>query len=152
MAPSPERYHQDILGNLYLILRSYLEKRPLGSAHLAPSDVCLSDINVFQPDLYYVSKARKSVLTKQGATGAPNLVVEILSPKTAKLDRGIKREVYARCGVEEMWILDPLLKRISIYRFANSIESPVEVCQGKQKFESPLFPRLQVSLAKVFEQ
>ena len=152
MAPSPERYHQDILGNLYVLLRNYLDKQSLGSVHLAPSDVCLSDINVFEPDLYYVSKARKTILTKQGATGAPDLVVEILSPKTAKLDRGIKREVYARCGVAEMWILEPLAKRLSVYRFAGSTNSPVEIHEGRKKFASPLFPGLKINLEKVFEQ
>src|SRR5438093_2556066 len=80
MAPSPERYHQDILGNLYLILRSYLEKRPLGSVHLAPSDVCLSDINVFQPDLYYV-RSEEHTSELQSLT---NLVCRLLLEKKKK--------------------------------------------------------------------
>src|SRR5262249_18851613 len=118
MSPSPNRFHQDVLGNLHFLIRKYLEKHPVGSVHLAPSDVQLTEINVYQPDLYYVSKARRRVLTSQGAKGAPNLVIEILSPKAAKLDRGIKRRVYARTGVEEMWILDQETKRIDVYRFA----------------------------------
>ena len=61
MAPSPDRFHQDILGNLYFILRSYLENHPLGSVHLAPSDVQLTDLNVYQPDLYYVSRTRRAI-------------------------------------------------------------------------------------------
>src|SRR6266576_6571881 len=102
MAPAPDRLHQDVLGNLYVIIRGHLERFPLGSVHLAPSDVHLTDLNVYQPDLYYVTSARKAILTRRGARGAPDLVVEILSPKTAKLDTGLKREVYARSGVEEM--------------------------------------------------
>lgn len=151
MAPSPDRFHQDILGNLHFIIRSYLKKHALGSVHLAPSDVQLTDLNVFQPDLYYVSKARRSVLTKQGAHGAPDLVVEILSPKTAKLDKGIKREVYARIGVAEMWMVDPSAKQIATYRFAEQIEAPVATYDVGQKLESPLFPALKVDVAKAFE-
>jgi len=151
MAPSPDRFHQDILGNLYLIIRNYLGKRHFGSVHLAPSDVQLTDLNVFQPDLYYVSKARRSVLTRQGAHGAPDLVVEILSPKTTKLDKGVKREVYARVGVAEMWMVDPTAKQIAVYRFAEQIDTPVATYGVGQRFESPLFPGLKLEVAKAFE-
>jgi Uma2 family endonuclease len=151
MAPSPDRFHQDILGNLHFILRSHLEKCPLGSIHIAPSDVQLTDLNIFQPDLYYVSRSRKTVLTDQGVRGAPDLIVEILSPKTAKLDRGVKREIYARSGVEEMWIVDPATKKISVYRFAERIDTPFATYGIRQKFESPLFPGLKIDLARVFE-
>src|SRR5436189_3310853 len=113
MAPSPDRFHQDILGNLYVIIRGHLAKHPAGSVHLAPSDVQLTDLNVFQPDLYYVTTARRGILTELGAQGAPDLVVEILSPKTAKLDSGVKREIYARSGVEEMWVVDPAARKVS---------------------------------------
>src|SRR5262245_30397396 len=150
MAPSPDRFHQDILGNLHFILRSHLEKRPSGSVHLAPSDVQLTDLNIYQPDLYYVSNTRRAILTDRGARGAPDLIVEILSPKTAKLDRGVKREIYARSGVEEMWIVDPVVKKISVYRFAEGID-PVGTYGIKQKFESPLFPGLKVDPSRVFE-
>ena len=151
MAPPPDRLHQDILGNLHFILRSHLERRPLGSVHLAPSDVQLTDLNVYQPDLYYVTRARKEILTAQGARGAPDLVVEILSPKTAKLDNGVKREIYARAGVEEMWVVDPTLRKIYVYRFAEAIATPVGTYGIKQKFESHLFPGLKIELARVFE-
>jgi Uma2 family endonuclease len=152
VAPSPNSYHQDILGNLYLALRLYLLEAKTGTVRLTPSDVQLSDLNVYQPDLYYVSKARRSVLTEQGASGAPDLVVEILSPKTAKLDRGIKRSVYARTGVEELWIVDPDKKRVEIYRLGESADAPVASYGVRQKFESALFPGLKISVAKVFQR
>jgi Uma2 family endonuclease len=152
MSPSPDRFHQDVLGNLHFILRNYLEKHPVGSVHLAPSDVQLTEVNVYQPDLYYVSKARQRVLTVQGAAGSPSLVVEILSAKTAKLDRGVKRTVYARSGVEEMWIVDRETKRVEVYRFSESLDVPVGSYGLQQKFGSPLFPRLRINVRKVFEQ
>jgi Uma2 family endonuclease len=152
MAASPDRFHQDILSNLHYILRSYLEGRRLGSVHLSPSDVQLTDLNVYQPDLYYVSKKRRSILTRQGASGAPDLVVEIMSPKTARLDQGVKREVYAREGVEEMWIVDPNRKRVEIFHFGESIDVPFGTFGTRQSFESPLFPGLKIGVARVFEQ
>lgn len=151
MAPSPGRFHQDVLGNLHFILRRHLEKHPLGSIHLAPSDVQLTELNIFQPDLYYVSNAQSGILTDQGTRGAPDLVIEILSPKTAKLDRGIKREIYARSGVEEMWIVDPALKKILVYRFSTAVDVPVGTFGVRQKFESPLFPGLKIDPSRVFE-
>ena len=151
MAPSPDRFHQDILGNLHFILRSHLEKYPLGSIHIAPSDVQLTDLNIYQPDLYYISRTRRAFLTDQGARGAPDLIVEILSPKTAKLDRGVKREIYARSGVEEMWIVDPTVKKIEVYRFSTTIDIPVGTFGVRQKFAAPLFPGLKIALSRVFE-
>lgn len=151
LAPSRDRFHQDVLGNLYVIIRGHLERFPSGSVHLAPSDVQLTDLNVYQPDLYYVTSARKAILTRQGARGAPDLVVEILSPKTAKLDTGVKREVYARSGVEEMWIVDPAARKLSVYRFSEAIDAPVATSRIKQKFASPLFPGLKIDLSRVFE-
>jgi Uma2 family endonuclease len=150
MAPSPDLFHQDVLLNLAVILRNYLQQHPLGSVHLAPSDVQLSELNVYQPDLYFVSKGRRSILKKQGPVGAPNLVIEILSPKTAKLDKGMKRRVYARSGVEELWLVDPERKRVEVYRFAESTDEPVLRAGPRQRFSSPLFPGLQVSLTAVF--
>jgi Uma2 family endonuclease len=128
-APSPDLFHQDILGNLHFILRLYLERHPVGTVHLAPSDVQLSGLNVHQPDLYFVSNARKSVLTKQGAEGAPDLVVEILSPQTAKRAKGVKRQVCARTGVEELGSLTPTGSRFrcSVWRSLPSRRRPFTV-------------------------
>ncbi|HYT59340.1 MAG TPA: Uma2 family endonuclease, partial [Haliangiales bacterium] len=74
MSPSPDLFHQDILLSLARIIGNYLETNPLGKVAIAPSDVCLTDLNVYQPDFYFVSNARKSILTEQGAEGAPDLV------------------------------------------------------------------------------
>src|SRR5262245_5311898 len=84
MSPSANRFHQDILLNLGVIFREYLKENRIGKVYVAPSDVCLTDLNVYQPDLYFVSNDRLSILSEQGAEAAPDLIVEILSPKTAR--------------------------------------------------------------------
>ncbi|MEP6956748.1 MAG: Uma2 family endonuclease, partial [Chthoniobacterales bacterium] len=85
MAPAPNRYHQEIAVNLEYILRGYIEKNPVGKLYHAPFDVYLDDYNVFQPDVLVVLNEQLSILTDAGAEGAPDFVVEILSPKTARL-------------------------------------------------------------------
>ena len=116
MAPSPDLFHQGILGNIYFVLRSHLTGHPAGTVHIAPSDVQLSELNVYQPDLYFVSNARKSILTRHGAEGAPDLIVEILSLKTARLDKGVKRDIYARAGVLEYWVVDVKSNVVWVHR------------------------------------
>ena len=152
MSPSPNRFHQTILRNLAVLLGMYLAKKPVGTFYFAPSDVFLTDLNVYQPDLVFISNSRKSILTDQGLDGAPDLVVEILSPKTAKLDKGVKREIYARTGVNELWIVDPELKQVQVYHLGESADLPAGIYSGKQKFESPLLPGLKISVDKVFSQ
>jgi len=152
MSPPPNRFHQDIVANLHFMIRSHLESHPLGTVYFAPSDVELSDLNVYEPDLYFVSNERKSILTEQGASGAPDLVVEVLSPRTAKYDKGVKRDVYARTGVEEMWIVDPELKEVQVFRFAESVGTPVATLRGRQALTTPLLPGLKIPLPKVFQQ
>jgi Uma2 family endonuclease len=152
MAPSPDLFHQDIILNLAIVIGKYLERHRVGSLHIAPSDVQLSELNVYQPDLYFVSNVRKSILTKQGAKGAPDLVVEVLSPRTAKLDKGMKRSIYARTGVKELWIVDPDRKEVQVYRLEESADMPAAVCRGRQKIESPLLPGLKIPVANIFKR
>lgn len=106
-APAPNRFHQDISGNIYFLLRDYLETHPIGKLYEAPFDVYLDELNAHQPDIVFIAKANYAILTDAGAEGAPDFIVEILSPKTAFLDKKSKRKVYTRSGVKELWFVDP---------------------------------------------
>jgi Uma2 family endonuclease len=86
MAPAPNRFHQNIALNVAVILYRHLEKHAIGSVFTAPFDVYLDEINAVQPDVVFVAKGN-DILTAQGASGAPDFVVEVLSPKTAHLDK-----------------------------------------------------------------
>jgi len=151
MTPSPNLFHQDISGNIFTILRGYLVKHPIWSSHIAPLDVYLSDVNVYQPDVIFVSSARRSLLTDHGIEGAPDLVVEILSPGTARYDKGSKRKIYARTGVKELWLIDPDLKSIQLYEMNRNPETPAATHGANSKFTSPLFPRLTLKAAAIFK-
>jgi Uma2 family endonuclease len=152
MAPAPNRFHQDISRNLEWILLKFLDENPIGCLYHAPFDVCLTDINVYQPDIIFVSKKNYRILTDAGADGAPDLVVEILSPKTAKFDLGAKREIYGRTGVFELWIIDPEPRTLSRYCLRENAETPAAVLHESDTFETPLLPGLKIKLAGVFRQ
>jgi Uma2 family endonuclease len=152
MAPSPDRFHQDIALNLAAAIHTHLQKRPLGKVYIAPSDVMLTELNVFQPDLYFVSAGRVSILTEQGASGAPDLVVEILSTRSAPYDKGIKREIYARAGVEELWLIDPSARRVEVYLLQSSHTEPDRVLGAGRILSSKLLPGLRISIETLFRQ
>jgi len=152
MAPAPNRFHQEISRNLELILGNYLTQNPLGKVYHAPFDVYLDDTNVFQPDILYVSKSRFHILTLDGAEGAPDFIVEILSPRTAKLDLLNKRRQFARHGVDELWIIDPANRTLSVYRFAENAEEPVMIIPESGQVCTPHFPGLLIEMAQVFAE
>lgn len=152
MAPAPSRYHQEISGNLAFILLTWLKDHFIGKLYHAPFDVYLDEHDVFQPDILFVSNERSSILTDAGAEGAPDFVVEILSPKTARLDRDNKRKMYVRHGVRELWIIEPETRRILVYRPVENAEEPCAVYGEGDVFETPMFPGLRIDTREVFAQ
>lgn len=151
MSPSRNRAHQKILTNIFSALVLHLAKNPVSELYVAPFDIYLTDLNVYQPDLVFISKERKTILTDQGAEGAPDLVVEILSPRTAKLDRGVKRDIYARTGVQELWIVDPDRQHVQVFDLAENAEAPAATYTKRQTLKSSVLPKLAIGLAKIFE-
>jgi Uma2 family endonuclease len=152
VTPSPNTKHQTIVGNLYLALGNYLKAHPVGAVFLAPFDVVFSDLNVVEPDLLYISRAHKAILTDKHVRGEPDLVVEVLSPGTRKTDEVTKRKLYERFGVQEYWVVDPDLDAIKVYRrtdgaFVRSAELSVE---QNDRMTTPLLPNFSVALAEIF--
>jgi Uma2 family endonuclease len=152
MAPAPNRFHQDISRNIEFILVSYLKKHRSGVVYNAPFDVYLNDINVFQPDIVYISKRNSRVLTDAGVEGTPDFVVEILSPKTAKFDLEPKRHVYAKAGVEEMWIVDPVKQTVAVYRLREDSEKPRITLGVSDTYSTSVFEGLCFKIADFFAQ
>src|SRR5688572_359485 len=104
----PNIRHQTILGNLYFLIRTWLDQHPVGLAFMAPLDFVFTQFDVVEPDLLFVSTNRAAdILTAEHVTGAPDIVVEIGSPSTRKRDETIKRRLYERSGVSEYWVVDP---------------------------------------------
>lgn len=152
MSPSPKFIHQVIAWNLVGIFNRYLERHPVGRAFFAPFDVYLSDNDVVQPDVFFVAKDALKLVQEDGVHGAPDLVIEILSPSSAQLDKKQKRRVYARAGVKEMWLVDPSLLQIQRYDFARDTAKPVELIEEDETFSTPLLPGLTFAAAEIFKR
>ncbi len=152
MTPSPSERHQRIAMNLSGTLWRYLVTRPIGRAYAAPFDVVLSTIDVVQPDLFFVSSAKASIVTDRNIQGAPDLVVEILSETTRKTDEIVKRKLYERFGVPEYWIIDPEIETIKVYRVtAQGYRRIAELSrEADDTFSTPLLPDLTILLQDIF--
>lgn len=113
MSPSPKDLHQEVLGELHFQLSTHVRNRNLGKVRIAPYDVYLNNENAYQPDLIFISNKNLYKIQENGLHGAPDMVIEVLSPGTAKYDKGKKKTVYERCGVKEYWIVDPATKAVT---------------------------------------
>ena len=119
MSPSPTPTHQRILRHLSVALHLFVKEHDLGEILFAPMDVYLSDIDTPQPDLLFIAKARLDIIGEKYIEGAPDLVMEILSPSTAYYDLKKKKRLYESSGVKEYWIVDPEAREIEVYTFVD---------------------------------
>ena len=148
--PSSREIHQYILGRLFLRLGAFIYGRNLGKVYCSPFDVVLSDTDVVQPDLLFVSKGRESIITPENVQGAPDLVIEILSPATAARDRTLKLDLYARHGVQEYWIVDPDAKTIMLLRRGESRFEVVGIYGEEQTLRSATLADFSIALQEIF--
>ena len=153
VTPSPNTKHQRIATNLTVALGSYLKPHPAGEVFVAPFDVVFSDFDVVEPDLLYISRERRQILTSQHVRGAPDLAVEILSSGTRRTDEGKKHRLYERFGVGEYWVVDPELDTIGVYRRVHDAFVRVAELSAEHAdvLTTPLLPGFSVTLAEVFE-
>ena len=107
MAAAPNTKHQTVSLFLGAPIDGHVLPRRMGLLYRAPYALILSEGNTVEPDLLYVSAARRHIITDRGCEGIPDLVVEILSPSNRAHDLAVKRELYARHGVPEYWTMDP---------------------------------------------
>ena len=122
----------------------------MGHVRMSPLDVYLSEHDLTQPDIIFVSNARASIITTANIKGAPDLVVEILSPSTERYDRGYKRTMYARNGVREYWLVDPVTETVEMLTEAEDGFVTDSVYHRNQTLVSPLLPELSIELNRVF--
>jgi len=153
VTPSPNTKHQQLSGNLYWLLRSYLEVDPRGRVFFAPFDVLFSHFDVVEPDLLYMSHERaRTILTEQHVRGAPELVIEIGSPSTHRRDETIKRRLYERFGVDEYWMVDPDPGVVRVLRRRDGRFGRVRELsrESGDVLTTPLLPGLEMKLSDIF--
>ncbi|KYH33898.1 Uma2 family endonuclease [Neomoorella mulderi] len=115
LTPSPTSYHQIISMQLVSKMVAYVTAKNLGIVLHAPMDVYLEETETYQPDIIFIAHDRMDIIKPEKIEGAPDLVVEILSPTTAYYDLRQKYKVYGKHGVKEYWIIDPQDKSIQVF-------------------------------------
>lgn len=150
VTPAPKLNHQRVLVRLTEVLLGYLSSHPAGELIVSPMDVIFSDFDVLEPDLIFVLNEHKEIL-KDWVRGAPDLVVEILSPTTAARDRGVKLRTYARFGVKEYWVVDPEERAIEVYQLAAEGYELTSRVAADETLTSPLLPGFRLSTGHLFQ-
>ncbi|MCZ7649525.1 MAG: Uma2 family endonuclease [Planctomycetota bacterium] len=152
MTPAPNFGHQKLVWGLGTALYNHVLHHGLGTVVGAPVDLILSETNVFQPDIVFVSRKRKRIIVREGLRGAPDLCVEVLSKSTADQDRDVKRKLYAQFGVLELWLVDPELKQVEVFRLQEDSAAPARVFKARETLKSALLPGFEVELKELFSR
>ena len=158
MTPAPFRRHQEILGELFRQISMYLFDKEC-KVYTAPFDVRLPEgdkkgeeiLTVVQPDIVVVCDEDK--LDKRGCKGAPDLIIEIISPSSGGRDRKVKRGLYERHGVREYWLVDYIEKTLEVYLLnkENRYEKSV-VYLEEDKVSVKVLSDLKINLSYVFRE
>ncbi|MDW8295498.1 MAG: Uma2 family endonuclease [Raineya sp.] len=148
-APNP--LHQIVSGNLFAILSKFVKDKNAGIILYAPIDVILDEGNLVVPDLVFVQESRKNIITEKGIEGIPDLVVEILSPSTARYDRGEKMKLYKKHQVPEYWIIEPKMQVVEIYTYQNGDYDLQEYAMEKGLVKSKVLRDLQFDVEQIFK-
>ncbi len=154
VSPAPSVPHQRALAALFLSLHRFVVAAGLGEVLFAPVDVLLPrEIAApVQPDLMFFRTGNQPGAEALNFKGVPDLVVEILSPSTRRLDRSIKLAAYRDAGIPEFWLADPRSRALSIFGFGEDGTSYVELSRGGmgETIESRVLPGLRIEVAGIF--
>lgn len=150
--PSPVPRHQDIVLNLAIALRLYFHALGGGKVYISPLDVVLAEDGVVEPDLVVIKSERASIIGDRNVKGVPNLVIEVLSDGTRRVDEGRKRKLYERSGVDEYWIVDPEIELVKLYRRTGAaFATATEISNDDGGvITSPLLPSFSLDIREVF--
>ena len=150
MSPSPTPTHQRISLNLSVALYLFVKEHDLGQILVAPMDVYLSETDTPQPDILFIAKTRLGIIGEKYVDGAPDLVVEILSPSAAYYDLKKKKRLYEASGVKEYWIVEPEAQEIEVYALVEGRFDLFGREAGQGTITSKLLAGFSVDLADVF--
>jgi Uma2 family endonuclease len=151
VTPPPVWGHQDTLSGLLWRVARHVHEHKLGKVVPAPVGVKLDDENGIEPDIVFVSAARQHIISARGVEGAPDLVVEVLSPGTQHRDRGIKMRRYAAAGVPHYWMLNYRRPSLEAYRLGPGGYELVGRYRPGDVFQPELFPGLAIAIDDIFD-
>ncbi len=149
VSPAPIPKHQLTSSRCHrLLLRA--EDAGWGVVMAAPIEVHFNQHRVTQPDLLFISRERLSIIGAKVILGAPDLVVEILSPGSRKADLGWKLTLYAQSGVPFYWVLDPVARTVRVYRLEQGDNVAEPLLRPGQTLACPLFPGITTDVGQLF--
>jgi Uma2 family endonuclease len=150
MTPAPRIRHQRVSSRLHTRLGLHLDHTAAGELFAAPTGVRLSDDNVVEPDLLVVLTVHRGRIAEQVIDGPPDVVVDILSPGTTRRDLVAKRELYARFGVSEHWIVDSKGSNVEVLGLERGAYTRFELFRRHETLRSSLLPDLNLDLGEGF--
>ncbi len=151
MTPSPRPVHQRIVLNITVRLDHHLRAHPgIGEMFFAPLDVHLPSGDIVEPDLIYISADRKGIV-KDWIRGVPGLLIEVVSPTHPERDLFVKRNLYARNGVAEYWIVRPDENAIEVLRLHEGLYEPAGYFRPGETITTPQLPGFELPVVAVFE-
>ncbi len=148
---SPSFPHQRISGRLHIALGGFIHLHNLGELVAAPMDTKLTEHDTFQPDLLFISQERVSIIGDKKIEGAPDLVVEILSPANTTKEMSYKRHVYETAGVREYWFIEPEKRTLSQYERVDEELRWQRTLGATDTLHAIMVEGFSLELAKVFE-
>ena len=150
VTPAPTPRHQLVSQQLEELLSRFVRANRLGVMIHAPCDVVLSEHDILQPDILFVAEGRRLIVEEKFVRGAPDLVIEILSPSTEARDRIWKAKRYATFGVREMWLVDAETKTIEVLVNGGDGFRREALFGDGDSVRSTLLPGLEFAVARVF--
>jgi len=146
---APNDLHQKMSMSLIVALLPIL---PIGEFRTAPTDVCLDNVNVLQPDLFWVSSENLHCKVIEGRWyGAPDFIIEIFSPSTERRDKKAKFDTYERYGVREYWMVDPQAEYVEVWILNASKFDRLGIFGPDEKFASPVLNNQSMDVGRVFK-
>jgi Uma2 family endonuclease len=149
VSPSPTWLHQLVVHRLAVMLDRAIVESGRGIVLESPFDVYLDDNNILQPDVVVLLRDRRGLLGSRNLEGAPSLAIEIVSPSSGGLDRRRKRDLYARFGVPEYWVVDPDARSVTLFGDLREGQYQSER-QASQVAVSPTIPELSIDVMALF--
>ncbi|MDI6716897.1 MAG: Uma2 family endonuclease [Actinomycetota bacterium] len=151
LVPAPKTKHQRISTRLEYLLMRHIEENNFGEIFHVPTDVYFDEENVVQPDILFISKERQDIVDENYIKGAPDLIIEIVSPSSGYYDLVKKKKLYARFGVKEYWIVDPEEKAAEVYLLKDNGYEIAQSLSEDDKLTSRTFPGLSIELKELFK-
>lgn len=150
MAAAPNIPHQSIQSTAGWYVQTFVRDGDLGRVFFSPTDVVLSEHDTIQPDLIFVSKERESIITYANIQGAPDLVVEILSPSTTRRDWRDKMDLYARYEVSEYWVISPESRTVWVFLLVDGVFEESGRYGEDDMLTSPTLEGFALDLSEIF--